>query len=54
MQYELKFNSDTTLKFKEQDITHTNLLTIDAGTQSLKNRISVDKISGSYKLFPIS
>ena len=43
MQYELKFNSDTGIKVKQQNITHTNMLIIGIGTQSLKNEISIDK-----------
>jgi len=48
MQYELKFNSDTRIKFKQQDIIHTNMLIIGIGTQSLKNGISIDKSVKSF------
>jgi hypothetical protein len=32
MQYELKFNSDTKIKFKQQNNIHTNMLIIGIGT----------------------
>ena len=39
------------VKFKQQDITYTNLLTIDIGTQSLKMEVVLTKLVGLYKSF---